>query len=84
MVVLMLSVAIYVEDNATTLKMMGLTKTADKIFQWYEYFDVVMSNGKGLLWYTCLTHERDDRLMHLVKFSQFPRVFQSYHLGKTS
>ena len=26
----------YVEDNATTLQIMGLTKTAGIIFQWYE------------------------------------------------
>ncbi len=26
----------YVEDNATTLQMMGLTKAAGIIFQWYE------------------------------------------------
>ncbi len=26
----------YVEDNATTLQRMGLTKTAGKIFQWYD------------------------------------------------
>ncbi len=28
----------YVEDNATTLEMIGLTKTAEKIFKWYETF----------------------------------------------
>ncbi len=26
----------YVEDNATTLQMMGLTKTAENIFQWHK------------------------------------------------
>ena len=46
----LLSVAnTYVEDNATTLQMMGFTKTAGKIFQLYDNFN--------MHWCTCSTHE---------------------------
>ncbi len=30
------------------LQMMGLTKIAGKIFKWYDNFDMLVSNGKGL------------------------------------
>ncbi len=52
----------YVEDNATTLQMMGLTKAAGIIFQWYDNFNMLVSNGKDMRWCTCSTHE--GRLMH--------------------